>query len=107
MGLEADRMANLVLTDAVVLPERDVILEERRQRIENNPAAKLGEMADAIFYLNSPYREPTIGCLSSRALSTQWHGRSHRPSASGCRAPGRDPLPGPQFRSGSTRWRRT
>jgi zinc protease len=61
MGLEADRMANLVLTDAVVLPERDVILEERRQRIENNPAAKLGEMADAIFYLNSPYREPTIG----------------------------------------------
>jgi len=61
MGLEADRMANLVLTDEVVLPERDVVLEERRQRIENNPAAKLGEMADAAFYLNSPYREPTIG----------------------------------------------
>ena len=61
MGLEADRMANLVLTDEVVLPERDVVLEERRQRTENNPAAKLGEMADAAFYLNSPYREPTIG----------------------------------------------
>jgi zinc protease len=61
MGLEADRMANLLLTDEVVLPERDVVLEERRQRIENNPAAKLGEMADAAFYLNSPYREPTIG----------------------------------------------
>jgi len=61
MGLEADRMANLVLTDAVVLPERDVVLEERRQRIENDPAAKLGEMATAAFYLNHPYREPGIG----------------------------------------------
>lgn len=61
MGLEADRMANLVLTDAAVLPERDVVLEERRQRIENDPAAKLGEMATAAFYLNHPYRKPGIG----------------------------------------------
>ena len=36
MRLEADRMANLVLTDEVVLPERDVILEERRQRTDND-----------------------------------------------------------------------
>ena len=61
MGLEADRMANLQLTDAVVLPERDVVLEERRQRIESDPGAKLAEMANAAFYLNHPYREPTIG----------------------------------------------
>ncbi len=39
MELEADRMVNLVLTDEVVLPERDVVLEERRQRIENDPPA--------------------------------------------------------------------
>jgi zinc protease len=61
MGLEADRMVNLVLTDEVVLPERDVVLEERRQRIENDPSAKLGEMTTAAFYLNHPYREPVIG----------------------------------------------
>jgi zinc protease len=61
MELEADRMVNLVLTDEVVLPERDVVLEERRQRIENDPPAKLGEMAMAAFYLNNPYREPVIG----------------------------------------------
>jgi zinc protease len=61
MELEADRMANLQLTDAVVLPERDVVLEERRQRVESDPGAKLGEMASAAFYLNHPYREPTIG----------------------------------------------
>src|SRR6187200_633264 len=42
MGFEADRMTGLVLTDEVVLPERDVILEERNQRIENNPRSRLG-----------------------------------------------------------------
>ena len=35
MRMEADRMANLKLTDETLLPERDVIVEERRQRTEN------------------------------------------------------------------------
>ena len=61
MKLEADRMANLVLSDEVVLPERDVILEERRQRVDGDPGAKLAEMATAALYLNHPYRVPTIG----------------------------------------------
>ncbi|MEZ5841528.1 MAG: pitrilysin family protein [Hyphomicrobiales bacterium] len=61
MKLEADRMANLVLTDPVILPERDVVLEERRSRVENDPAAKLGEAMDAALYLNHPYRIPIIG----------------------------------------------
>jgi len=39
MEMEADRMRNLRLDDAVVLSERDVILEERRSRIENQPSA--------------------------------------------------------------------
>ncbi len=61
MEFEADRMTGLVLTDAVVLPERDVILEERNQRIENNPRARLGEQMDAALFLNSPYHKPVIG----------------------------------------------
>ena len=64
MSFEADRMTGLVLTDAVVLPERQVILEERNQRIENNPQAKLGVQIDAALYLNSPYGRPTIGWRS-------------------------------------------
>ena len=64
MSFEADRMTGLVLTDAVVLPERQVILEERNQRIENNPRAKLGVQIDAALYLNSPYGKPTIGWRS-------------------------------------------
>jgi len=61
MEFEADRMTGLQLTDAVVLPEREVILEERNQRMENNPRARLGEQIDAALYLNHPYGKPVIG----------------------------------------------
>ncbi|HZD90062.1 MAG TPA: pitrilysin family protein [Pseudolabrys sp.] len=64
MSFEADRMTGLVLTDEVVLPERQVILEERNMRIDNNPRAKLGVQVDAALYLNSPYGKPTIGWRS-------------------------------------------
>jgi zinc protease len=61
MRLEADRMTGLVLDDKVVLPERDVVLEERRMRIDNEPATLLGEQLRAALYLHHPYRNPTIG----------------------------------------------
>src|SRR5438034_164916 len=61
LKLEADRMANLQITDAVVEPEREVIIEERRQRTDNDPAAQLGERLQAALFLNHPYRLPTIG----------------------------------------------
>jgi zinc protease len=37
------------------------VLEERRQRVENNPAAVLSELRDVALYMNSPYRRPVIG----------------------------------------------
>jgi zinc protease len=61
MQMEADRMNGLQLSDPIVLPERDVILEERHQRIENDPGAQLGEMLNAVLFLNHPYRLPIIG----------------------------------------------
>ncbi len=61
MEFEADRMTGLVLTDEVVLPERDVILEEQNQRVANNPGARLGEQIDAALFLNHPYGKPVIG----------------------------------------------
>ncbi len=63
MSYEADRMRGLILTDEVIGPERDVILEERRSRIENNPEALLGEELDATLYQNHPYRIPVIGWM--------------------------------------------
>src|SRR5207237_7540213 len=61
MRLEADRMTGLVLDDRAVLPERDVVLEERRLRIDNEPAALLAEQLRATLFLHHPYRNPNIG----------------------------------------------
>lgn len=61
MGFEADRMTGLVLTDEVVLPERDVVLEERRMRTDNDPGSQLSEAAQATMYTNHPYGHPIIG----------------------------------------------
>jgi zinc protease len=61
MKMEADRMVNLRLTDAIVLPERDVIIQERGERIDNQPGARLSEALDATLYRNHPYRLPVIG----------------------------------------------
>ena len=61
MALEADRITGLVLTEEVVRPELNVVLEEQNMRVANNPSGRLGEQMDAILYLNHPYRRPAIG----------------------------------------------
>ena len=61
MEFEADRMTGLVLTDDVVKPELNVVLEEQNQRVANSPAAKLGEEVVAALYLNHQYGRPVIG----------------------------------------------
>ncbi|TPJ52081.1 MULTISPECIES: pitrilysin family protein [unclassified Mesorhizobium] len=63
MSFEADRMRNLILTDDVIKTERDVILEERRSRIDNSPEAVLEEELDATLWQNQPYRIPVIGWM--------------------------------------------
>ena len=71
MRIEADRMRNLAPTDGVVLPERDVVLEERRSRIDNRPASQLRERMRRSLYLNHPYGRPVIGWESEiRRLTT-------------------------------------
>jgi zinc protease len=72
MKHEADRMANLRLTDELVDPERQVVLEERRSRIDNEPGSQLWEMISATMFLNHPYRRPVIGWEHEiRQLSTE------------------------------------
>ena len=61
MEMEADRMSNLELTPAEVLMERDVVLEERSMRVDNDPGAKLGEQLGAVQFLHHPYGIPIIG----------------------------------------------
>jgi zinc protease len=61
MSMEADRMENLRLTEEDVATERDVILEERRSRVDNDPGSILQEQMMAALYENHPYGIPIIG----------------------------------------------
>ncbi len=72
MRMEADRMRNLILSEEDVATEREVILEERAQRIDSSPEALFSEQLDAALYLNHPYGTPTIGWRAEmEALSRQ------------------------------------
>lgn len=72
MGMEADRMVNLRLTDDIVLPERKVIQEERRQRTENEPASRLYEQLYSLLFVHHPYGTPIIGWMHEiEKLTTQ------------------------------------
>ena len=61
LELEADRMVNLLFEEKEFLPERDVVVEERRLRIEDQPANALGELLMASAFLAHPYGRPIIG----------------------------------------------
>ncbi|MDX2484201.1 MAG: pitrilysin family protein [Pseudodonghicola sp.] len=61
MKMEADRMIHLRLSEDDIATERDVILEERNMRTENNPGALFSEQMNAVQYLNHRYGVPVIG----------------------------------------------
>ena len=80
--LEADRMRNLLLRDADVAKETQVVAEERRLRTEDQPEAFTDERFRAAAYILSPYRNPVIGWMSDlqaitpadlRAWYQQWY----------------------------------
>ncbi len=62
--LEADRMKNLILTKESVLSERDVVMEERRMRYEDDPQNFVMEEVFAAAFKNHPYHWPVIGWMS-------------------------------------------
>lgn len=61
MQMEASRMDGLALVPEDIATERDVVIEERNQRIENEAGALFGEQRRAAQYLNHPYGRPIIG----------------------------------------------
>jgi len=61
MKMESDRMRNLRLTVDDIGTERDVIIEERNTRVENDPGSLFSEQRNAAQYLNHPYGIPIIG----------------------------------------------
>lgn len=77
MEMEADRMSNLKLLEKDVLTERDVILEERRSRIENSPNSLLSEQISAALYLSHPYGIPVIGWMHEMAKLSRKDALNH------------------------------
>ncbi len=85
MQLESDRMRNLVIDDEEFNKERDVVTEERRWRLEDQPTSKLREQFNAVAFLNSPARNPVIGWMTDiRSYSAQdmrdWYKKWYAPN---------------------------
>jgi zinc protease len=61
MAMEADRMINLDPPQKEIEPEHQVIMEERRQRTDNDPKALFSEQIRSVLYNATPYGIPIIG----------------------------------------------
>src|SRR5215213_2805112 len=64
LWLEADRMATLRIDDAAFRREREVVKEERRMRVENQPYGRLSEIIYDHAFTTHPYKHPTIGSMA-------------------------------------------
>jgi zinc protease len=62
--LEADRMANLNLTQAEFEKEIKVVMEERRWRTDDNPQSKVSEVYQATAFQAHPYGRPIVGFMN-------------------------------------------
>src|SRR5678816_1237792 len=64
LWLEADRMATLRVDDEAFRREREVVKEERRMRVENQPYGRLSEIIYDHAFTTHPYRHATIGSMA-------------------------------------------
>jgi len=77
MELEAERMVNLIINDdpkGPFISERDVVKEERRQRIDNNPGVILQEKVLSEIWKGHPYEITVIGKMEEVAALTPQDG---------------------------------
>lgn len=83
MEMEADRMQGLLLPEDAIISERNVVLEERRQRTENDPRNFFQEQMQSIMFINHPYGNPVIGWFNEidtldegplRKFYKKWYG---------------------------------
>jgi zinc protease len=63
LDLESDRMHNLQLDPKIITSEREVVIEERRTRTEDDPGGALGEEVSALAFRAHPYGQPIIGWM--------------------------------------------
>ncbi|QHE75462.1 M16 family metallopeptidase [Hydrogenophaga sp. PBL-H3] len=85
MKLEADRFARNQWSDDEFKREIEVVKEERRQRTEESPRARMFEAMNAMVYQASPYRRPIIGWMNdiesmTPADAREFHQRWYTPA---------------------------
>ncbi|ALG68605.1 M16 family metallopeptidase [Beggiatoa leptomitoformis] len=80
--LEADRMRALQFDDSELQKEKRVVMEERRNRTEDEPSSLLQEHFRAVAYTTSSYQNPVVGWMNDienynmadvRAWYQQWY----------------------------------
>ena len=64
LWLEADRMATLRVEKDNFTNEREVVKEERRMRVDNQPYGRLNELIYDQTFTTHPYKHPTIGSMA-------------------------------------------
>jgi zinc protease len=85
MQLEADRMANLLISDELFAKEIQVVMEERRLRTDDQPQSVVYERLMAAAYQTHPYRRPIIGWMDDLKNMTaqdarDWYARWYVPN---------------------------
>lgn len=83
--LEADRMVHLQWDPVVFKKEHQVVLEERRLRVDDRPLALMAERFDALALINTPNQHPVVGWMADvRALTMaqvrQWYQQWYAPN---------------------------
>ncbi len=83
--LEADRMTNLVITDAEFAKEIKVVMEERRWRTEDKPQSKVNEQFQGTAFRAHPYARPVVGFMNdlenmSAADAREWYNNWYSPN---------------------------
>jgi zinc protease len=83
--LEADRMANLQITDAEFAKEIEVVKEERRWRTEDKPQSRVSEQFDSSVFRAHPYGRPVVGFMNdldnmTAADAREWYNTWYTPN---------------------------
>ena len=83
--LEADRMANLVITDTEFAKEIKVVMEERRWRTEDKPQSRVNEQFQSTAFKAHPYARPVVGWMNdlenmTAADAREWYRTWYTPN---------------------------
>ena len=70
LWMEADRLGSLRIDEQTFVSEREVVKEERRMRVDNQPFGNLNELLYRHAFTTHPYKNPVIGSMADLDAAT-------------------------------------